>query len=89
MHYTKAEAEAIRVLVPHYKTALLSRDKQAIDDFFQRAYLVWFDYSPNFWSIDTKPDEWEAILECKRHVSIALSMYVKGGNLNNGALARS
>ena len=69
MHYTKAEVEAIRVLIPHYKTALLSREKEAVEDFFERAYLVWFDYCPNVRSIDTDAEEWAFILEKKRRVS--------------------
>lgn len=69
MTFTRQEVRALKHLAPMYKN-VRGKSKEVQEDFFERAYLIWFDYCPLFRSLDMNEKDFEKCKHKRRMVFV-------------------
>lgn len=63
--YTSMQAKLLRMLGPAYQQAI---QENRVEDFFQQAYLIWFNHFPEP-RLDRDQDEYAWALQVQKKVS--------------------
>lgn len=58
MTFTAQEIRALKHLAPLYKS-VRGKSAREKNEFFEQAYLIWFDYCPVYRPIDMEKEEYE------------------------------